>query len=630
MSLTCRKLPGTNIIFAIILSLKLSGNQLKKAILLEFFVLIILFDTYLNYLTQAASLQTHEAISKAIVLLITFTSIVFSIGPLVIATLASAAVKNRWVLYFFAFLATTYHLFNTFLQFYFLNRRFSFDLSLFFLNKDIALKTVWLAYSNQLSVFLIFIALHILYFVEAVVFISYFRRKLVSTKDKSTALIITLMITCVGVFIINYKKSEMYTVVSPIAGSDNEAKKIYIKNHALQLKKLDSLVPVSSGQTANENIIVLQLESLNSDLLDQKTTPNLTKIANDGVYMPKMQSSSVNSLRALESILCGLIPSLSLDISKLGVNLYDLNCLPKILSKNDYKTFYFMSADVLNDTKPFVTKVGFDETHFEDIMKPNDKKLNWGYRDDIFLQRVFEYLEKYKGEKLFVFIDLSSNHFPFWDLSKQELPEFNSKIPYLNPKTFKEKLQNTTFIQDTFIGEFYEKYKKEYANNTALIVFGDHSWPYGIHNNNNYNENNIWQENLVTPFIYIPVKTKVRQYAVGGKINKIYSQYDVPSTILDTLEIFDSFNKQSFFNELIKPSETNINNACIISTQPYSGGYISLLKYPEKYIFNLRKQVVDTYDLNKDPNELSPKENNITQNYLNILEGCLRENIQTK
>jgi membrane-anchored protein YejM (alkaline phosphatase superfamily) len=437
------------------------------------------------------------------------------------------------------------------------------------------------------------------------------------------------MITCVIGFIINFNKSEVYGVVSSIAGNDNEAKKIYIKNYILQFKKTGNLIPMSSGQITNENIIVLQLESLNSDLLNQETTPNLINIINDGVYMPKMQSASINSIRTLEGVLCGLIPSLSSDVSKIGVNLYGLNCLPKILSGNGYKTFYFQSADILNDTKPFVTKLGFDETHFEDIMEPNDKILNWGYRDDIFIQRVFEYLERYKGEKFFAFIDLSSNHFPFWDLSKEEFPEFNSKVPYPNPKVFKQELQNTTFIQDVFVGEFYKKYQNDYANNTALIMFGDHSWPYGVHDNNIFNENYMWQENLITPFIYVPAKTKASQYAVGGKINKIYSQYDVPSTILDMLEIADNFHKQSFFSELTKPSESNENNACIISTQPFAGGYISLLKYPKKYILNLKKQVVDIYDLNEDPNEFSPKENSITQDYLSILEGCIKENIQT-
>jgi hypothetical protein len=40
--------------------------------------------------------------------------------------------------------------------------------------------------------------------------------------------------------------------------------------------------------------------------------------------------------------------------------------------------------------------------------------------------------------------------------------------------------------------------------------------------------------------------------------------------------------------------------------QPYGGGFISAVRYPHKYLFDVLGQNVKEYDLNKDPGELSP------------------------
>jgi len=59
--------------------------------------------------------------------------------------------------------------------------------------------------------------------------------------------------------------------------------------------------------------------------------------------------------------------------------------------------------------------------------------------------------------------------------------------------------------------------------------------------------------------------------------------------------------------------------------QPYSGGYISIINYPEKRLFDLKKGMVTVYDLVADSDEMKPlQEGEIQQEHLNLLERCLR------
>jgi hypothetical protein len=43
-----------------------------------------------------------------------------------------------------------------------------------------------------------------------------------------------------------------------------------------------------------------------------------------------------------------------------------------------------------------------------------------------------------------------------------------------------------------------------------------------------------------------------------------------------------------------------------ISVQPYGGGFISAVRYPEKFLFDVLGRNVKVYDLAKDPQEQSP------------------------
>ncbi len=260
-------------------------------------------------------------------------------------------------------------------------------------------------------------------------------------------------------------------------------------------------------------------------------------------------------------------------------------------------------------------------------MKPGDKLLSWGYPEDVFYQRVFEYLERYRGQKIFAYIGVNTtNHFPFYDEEKREaFPQFARALPFLRADTLKEKIANTTFIQDQFFGEMYRNFvEKGYAKNSHMVAFGDHSWPIGIHANNIYSENNAFQENFVTSLAIILAAPDRRRYRIGSQVKRLYSYLDFLPTLLEMYGITGlRLDGHSFLAESLLERETK-QERCAMAVKPFGGGYIAIINYPRKYIFKLANNTVTIYDLNQDPNEASPlvtKE--ADSESLEVLEGCL-------
>ena len=84
---------------------------------------------------------------------------------------------------------------------------------------------------------------------------------------------------------------------------------------------------------------------------------------------------------------------------------------------------------------------------------------------------------------------------------------------------------------------------------------------------------------------------------------------DLLPTILDLLGLKQkSLLGESFARWLLatpgeKPSEPL---KLKVSIQPYGGGFISIVRYPKKYLFDVLGRSVKVFDLEKDPEEKSP------------------------
>lgn len=354
--------------------------------------------------------------------------------------------------------------------------------------------------------------------------------------------------------------------------------------------------------SSDENIFLFQLESLNGQLVREGFAPQLVSYATKrGVLLPNIQGVSVQTMRAQEVILCSVYPSDYQALARM-TDLWDgLHCLPDLLRDAGYTTLYFQSYQDLSfyNTSNFMKMAGFDEVHAADIMRTDDPMTGWGYREDVFYDRVFEYLEKYKNKKIFVLIAVSTtNHYPF------HVPVgFNRKqiaLPFTNVRTTYEKVANTTFVQDVYFGDMMNNlYTPSYSRSSHAFIYGDHSWPIGEHYGNIHNESGAYQENFVTSAAYIPI-----QGTPAGKFNSIngflYSQVDFAPTLLEIVGLHDyRFVGHSFYRDLTSGKKSD-RNWCLVSIQPFTEKTFSLIKAGFKYTFNVAKNMYYRTELDSD------------------------------
>jgi hypothetical protein len=429
-----------------------------------------------------------------------------------------------------------------------------------------------------------------------------------------------------------YVNNEFERFVSQAVVSPSDLVLTYTNGFADSLRTNKANKVISASHASQRNLFWVQLESINAHLVNRQITPQLLGIAERyGILVPKIQSSSVMTVRAQETLLCSVLPSLRESIAQSEQAASGLVCLPAILRMQGFRTMYFQSYPDLSfgEIDRFFKTLGFDELHSADIMKPEDALLPWGYADDLFYQRVFEYLERnHVGERIFVYIAVSStNHFPFgYDPKKYEAKNNGRySLPFRTPKDLKEQIANTTYLQDQFFGSmFSEFYLKKFASNSTLLVFGDHSWPVGIHEGNEFNENLAFQENFVSSLAIIPPGLDRQSYSLGKTVTTLHSHLDILPTVLDMYGIQNlRYYGKSFLAETKNRAEPS-QQRCVPSVQPFSGGYIAVINYPLKNIFNVRDNSVTTYDLDRDPNEGSPiSRQKVDDAALGLLNRCL-------
>jgi hypothetical protein len=241
-------------------------------------------------------------------------------------------------------------------------------------------------------------------------------------------------------------------------------------------------------------------------------------------------------------------------------------------------------------------EIGFEEIHFTDIMKEEDTRFRWGYDDEIFYERLFEYLKKkYKNQtKLLVYIEVSAHHYPF--NAKQ-----GYSLPYNNPKDFAEKYANSVYVQDYALETFYNLYKKNWKSNSHLFILGDHSWPIGRNGGNTFNERGYYEDNFLTSMAFVPKEGS--EYVKGQEVNRRFSETDFIKTIFS---ILNNKEYQNSFEAVLRGSEPEKYEDCHVLIQPYNTPAVAVVKYPNKYVYLIGEDKVLILNLEDDPDERRP------------------------
>lgn len=229
--------------------------------------------------------------------------------------------------------------------------------------------------------------------------------------------------------------------------------------------------------TTRPNVVVVILESFTANMISsvggengvseqKEITPNLNKIANEGIVFTNAYSNGMRTDRGIVSILTGFLAQPTLSIIKYPEKTRSLPSLAKSLHAVGYSTSMLYGGDVdFANMRSYFFGSMYSKITCDKDFPINERLSKWGVRDENTFSYLYNDIIKANNlQKPYfkTFLTLSS-HEPF-DVSSH---------------SFTDKYLNSASYTDSCIGSFVSKLQQTKAWNNLLIVFvADHGYPY--------------------------------------------------------------------------------------------------------------------------------------------------------
>lgn len=350
---------------------------------------------------------------------------------------------------------------------------------------------------------------------------------------------------------------------------------------------------VKRSRLKDLNVILITLDTQRADFIGaygkgKAETPNIDKVADEGVLFETCIAQTPLTLPSHTSILSGTYPLYHQVRDNGGFLVPDsLEMIGEILQKHGFTTSAFIASYVLHSkwgiNQGFDTySDGFDLSKYKRISLGNVQK-----RADEVLGDARKWLAENKDKKFFTWVHLYDPH-----------------TPYDPPSPFKEKHPNRPYrgeveYMDHQLGLFFDFLKEQGLYDKSLIIMaGDHGESLGQHGENTHGFF-IYEATIRVPLIIrAPFAFPTR------KVGTFAELIDVAPTILDALDIPipDSYQGESLLGLMFGAKEREKKVAYAESYYPrlhYGWSELKAFYHNDnwKYILAPRDEL---YDLRKD------------------------------
>lgn len=271
------------------------------------------------------------------------------------------------------------------------------------------------------------------------------------------------------------------------------------------------------------NLVIFLQESLGAEYVGslggKPLTPNFDELTNEGLLFTNLYCTGTRSVRGIEAVITGFLPSPSESVVKLSNSQSDFFTLASLLKDKGYDTsFIYGGSANFDNMASFFNGNGFekiiDEEDFINDGKKYAMKGTWGYSDEDLVAKANEYFKAQQNKPFFSLMFSTSNHEPF------EFPD--GRIKLYDKK--KNTVNNAMKYADFSIGKFFELAKKEaYFKNTIFIVIADH-------NTRTYGKYLVPIKKFRIPALIIGPNIPK-----GNKFDILSSQIDIPPTLLSMI-----------------------------------------------------------------------------------------------
>jgi phosphoglycerol transferase MdoB-like AlkP superfamily enzyme len=267
-------------------------------------------------------------------------------------------------------------------------------------------------------------------------------------------------------------------------------------------------------------VVIFLQESLGAEFVGSlggmSLTPEFDKLTEEGLLFTNLYSTGTRSVRGIEAVVTGFLPSPSESVVKLSGAQMDFATLADLLKLHGYRTsFIYGGMSNFDNMGSFFNGNGFediiDETSFDGDGNHYAMKGTWGYCDEDLVRKANDYFKSQGDRPFFSLMFSTSNHEPF------EFPDGRIEL-YEKPKN---TVHNAIKYADFSIGEFFRLAKEEeYFKNTVFIVVADH-------NTRTYGQNLVPINKFKIPALIIGPGVPC-----GKRYDKQISQLDIPTTLV--------------------------------------------------------------------------------------------------
>lgn len=286
---------------------------------------------------------------------------------------------------------------------------------------------------------------------------------------------------------------------------------------------VDSLYATSPDSAAlvvkvrKPNVIFIILESYTAQLIgslggEKGVTPNLDKLASEGLSFTNFYASGDRSQKGMVALLSGYPVQPNTSIIKVPRKTENLPQLSKVFKQQGYTTSYYYGGELeFANIKSFLVNGAYDRLIDKSEFPSSSYNSKWGAHDHYLFERVMKDLKQEK-KPFFTTVYTLSSHEPF------EIP-IEPKFSGTDDNT---KFRNSFYYTDWALGRFVEEAKKQpWWDTTMIVVVADHGHPL---------PNDL--PNHVSKKFHIPFMLAGGALKRTGKVETLGSQTDVAATIL--------------------------------------------------------------------------------------------------
>jgi len=274
------------------------------------------------------------------------------------------------------------------------------------------------------------------------------------------------------------------------------------------------------------NVVLIVLETTNAQIFNPSNPfadylPNLSKLAEEGIYLNNFFTPFPRSSKSFFAILTGHYPLTDYRSAlKVAPNL-NVPDIFSILNKNNYNTFAGYSGDFNYDRMAdFLAGRGVDRLVDFAENDGDYSQVSWGADDELIYNKLMDWIDSQdNGYPFFALLLPQNSHHPFWTPKKE-----HKVLSYDDQQS---RYINAIHYQDYLIGRLIDFLDNTHRlNNTIIMITGDHGAVF------NFLEPETAK---ASPYKLQPNTTKVPFYLYFNGVKSIELEQNILASHIDIL-----------------------------------------------------------------------------------------------